>query len=66
LLKIISVAVREMSEGDFKSKSRDLILQKIFITKLFEKKPQHLLLLVVLGAKSVIEDEVASREYAKV
>jgi octaprenyl-diphosphate synthase len=39
LLKIISVAVREMSEGELpKSKKRDdLILLKIFITKLSEK-----------------------------
>jgi octaprenyl-diphosphate synthase len=49
LLKIISVAVREMSEGELlKSKKRDdLILLKIFITKLSEKKLQHLSLLVV-------------------
>jgi octaprenyl-diphosphate synthase len=39
LLKIISVAVREMSEGELLQieKRDDLILLKIFITKLSEK-----------------------------
>jgi hypothetical protein len=46
LLKIISVAVREMSEGELPQRD-DLILLKIFITKLSEKKLQHLSLLVV-------------------
>jgi octaprenyl-diphosphate synthase len=56
LLKIISVAVREMSEGSFKSKSKKVSLQRMFITKLFEKTAT-LIAAVVLGAKSVIEDE---------
>jgi octaprenyl-diphosphate synthase len=45
----ISVAVREMSEGELLKieKPEDLISQKTFITKSFEKRLLHLLLLVV-------------------
>jgi octaprenyl-diphosphate synthase len=58
LLKIISVAVREMSEGEFQIEKRDdLILLKIFITKL-SKTATLIAACCALGAQSVIDDEL--------
>jgi octaprenyl-diphosphate synthase len=55
LLKIISVAVREMSEGELLQieKQEDLILQRMFITKLFEKTAT-LIALVVLSELNLL------------
>jgi octaprenyl-diphosphate synthase len=62
LLRIISVAVREMSEGKLLQieKARKLVLLGCFIMKSSEKS-SALMPLLALGAQSVIEDEVQLR-----
>jgi octaprenyl-diphosphate synthase len=63
LLRIISVAVREMSEGELLQieKARSLISWKVYYEIIRKKTATLIAACCALGAKSVVEDDIKVR-----